>query len=243
MFSLKDIFLQRHTRRQAHVSSEGEGLIKGLDLNTPLDRAGYAVIDTELTGLNISRDSIVSLGAIKMEGQQIILGDFFYRVVQTDTCRAESILIHGITPSESAECPSIEKILPEFMSYCGDRILVGHFVSIDAAFINKEMRRIYMTSLKNPLIDTYRIYQWLWRKRERPDAFHEGISNGKTLIDIAREFDIYISGQHNALYDAFITAQIFQRFIYLLKREGVLTLSDLLHIGEVINERNRISKF
>ena len=38
------------------------------DLATPIDRCRYAVIDTELTGLDFKKDSIVSIGAVAMTG-------------------------------------------------------------------------------------------------------------------------------------------------------------------------------
>ncbi|MCX7794571.1 MAG: 3'-5' exonuclease [Thermodesulfovibrionales bacterium] len=202
-----------------------------IDMSIPIDKASYVVIDLELTGLNPQKDSIVSIGAVKMDGDRIRLGDFFYRIINTDLCHKESILIHGITPSESSLCPEIEKILPEFLHYCGNRIIVGHFVSIDVSFINKELKRLFNKVIKNPVLDTIRIYKWLTRRKIKADAFYEGKSEGKTLFDLARELDINIVEFHNALYDAFITAQIFQRYIHFLKSEGIVSLGDLLRIG------------
>ncbi|MCI0469396.1 MAG: 3'-5' exonuclease [Nitrospirae bacterium] len=213
------------------ISAKNTGLNQRADINTPIELAEYAVVDTELTGLDIINDSIISIGGIRINGSKISLGDFFYRVVHADTCSRKSVVIHGITPSESEVCPNIEAILPEFISYCGSRVIVGHFVAIDGGFINKEMKRLYGSALENRFVDTYKIYRWLCRRRENPDAFYEGDAGAKSLLQIANEFGIYADGLHNAICDAFITAQLFQRFIYLLKQEGIKTLSDLMRIG------------
>ncbi len=199
--------------------------------DTPIELGRYVVVDLELTGLSLQNDSIISIGAIKMDGLKIRLGDFFYRVIQTDRCQKESILIHGITPSESSLCPDIKTILPEFLNYCSNRIMIGHFISIDAGFINRDLRRLYRKNLENPLIDTNKLYQWLKKKRLNPDAFYQDTAEGKSLLEMAKELDIPVSGLHNAIYDAFITAQIFQRFLYMLKAEGLKTIGELLKIG------------
>ena len=43
--------------------------------------SGIVVVDTELTGLDEKKDSIVSIGAVRMTGGRIELGDMFYRLV------------------------------------------------------------------------------------------------------------------------------------------------------------------
>ena len=54
---------------------------------------------------------------------------------------------------------------------------------------------------------------------------------GTSLYDIARIFGIPLEGAHNALQDAFITAQLLQRFLPLLGAAGVMDIADLRRIG------------
>lgn len=201
-----------------------------LKVDTPFEEAKYVVIDLELTGLNPFKDSIVSIGAVRMDGPRINLGDFFYRIVQTELCNKDSILIHGITPSETSLCPEINTILPEFIDYCKGRIIIGYFVSIDREFINKEAKKINKT-LEGPFIETHKLYQWLNKKRINPDAFYEQSLQAKSLFEIARDMDISVSSLHNSIYDAYITAQVFQRLMHTLKLHGLKTVRDLLQIG------------
>jgi DNA polymerase-3 subunit epsilon len=48
---------------------------------------------------------------------------------------------------------------------------------------------------------------------------------------MAKSFGIPCEGAHDALADAFITAQLFQRFIPILEEMGIRELDDLLRIG------------
>ena len=74
-----------------------------VDPNAPVQEARYVVFDTELTGLNIKKDSIVSIGALKMRGGKIDLNETYYRVVDPKAMfTGQSVLIHGITPSEAS---------------------------------------------------------------------------------------------------------------------------------------------
>jgi DNA polymerase-3 subunit epsilon len=202
-----------------------------IDENISIGDARYVVIDTELTGLNEKRDSIISIGAVRMTGGRIDLGDVFYRLVHPDTeFRAESVVIHGITPSDVREKPDIDPILTEFLEFCGPDILIGHCISIDLCFMNKEMKRILGSPLKNAALDTYSIYEWLRKRMTSHKAFSAPLRDC-SLYGIAKNFGIPANGAHNAVMDAFIAAQVFQRFIPMLLETGVRSMGDLLRVG------------
>lgn len=198
----------------------------------PLEDINFTVIDTELTGLDLKNDSIISIGAVKMPGKRINLGDIFYRLVNPSTgITHESIFIHGITPSDVAEKPLLETVMSEFIDFCGNDVIVGHFISIDLNFINRGMNRIYGNGLNNCALDTCRIYEWIKVNEGSSHMYYGGIKDDLNLFSLARKYRIPISGAHNALNDAFITAQLFQRFLSFLPGFGVGTLRDLLRIG------------
>ena len=109
--------------------------------NQSLEDAAYVVIDTELTGLNGKKDSIVSIGAVRMNGGKIDLSNSFYRLVNPKTAlTAKSVLIHEITPSDVMQKPDIDSVLSEFLDFCGEDIIVGFCVSIDMEFLNREAK-------------------------------------------------------------------------------------------------------
>ena len=197
-----------------------------------VQEAKYIVFDTELTGLNIKKDSIVSIGALKMHGGKIDLNETYYRVVDPNAVfTGQSVLVHGITPSEASECPKIDLLLPEFLDFCSNRIIVGHFVAIDLAFINKEMTKLFGFPLQNPAVDTMKVYQWIRKNEEQLCSYHAGLSENMDLLSLANRYSIPVNKAHHALDDAFVTAQLFQRFIALTTKFGARTIADLVSIG------------
>lgn len=217
----------------SHVAEADGRQESPVDLRTPMEAASYVVFDTELTGLKPRKDSIVSIGAVRIRGGRILLGDTYYRLVEPRTeLTGKSVVIHGITPTEAAAWPGIERILPEFVQFCGDDILVGHMVSLDLEFVNREMKRLFGGPLRNPAIDTAALYGWITKREEKACAYFEACADDRSLVGLARRHGIAVDEAHDALSDAFITAQLFQRFMRGLPRFGIATLGDLLRIGK-----------
>jgi len=193
----------------------------------------FVVFDTELTGLNPRKDFIVSIGAVKMTGGTIHAGKNYYRLVKPSGDVSEkSIVIHGITPDDLKEAQGLDDVMPAFLNFISESVIIGHFVHIDLNFVNNFLSKTYGTTLKNPSIDTYAIHEWLY---ENISAFKKHFGGGSIksdLFSLANRYGIEVDSFHNALNDAFITAQLFQRFKYFLDASGVDTLSELLDIAK-----------
>ena len=202
-----------------------------IDKSLPITDIRYTVIDTELTGLNEKKDSILSIGAVRMNGTRIELANSFYQLIKPETeFRPKSVVVHEITPSDVVEKPNIDAILAEFLEFCDADIIVGHCVSIDLLFLNKEMKRMFGDSMHNPALDTYKVYEWLSKKVPTRTCFSAS-PRDPSLYEIAKCFSIAVRGAHDALVDAFITAQLLQRFMPVLIDTGVTCIGDLLKIG------------
>ncbi len=203
-----------------------------IDPETPLAEVRFVALDTELTGLDEKNDCIVSVGAVRMTGGVIDIGDSFYQLINPDKeLSAGSIVIHEITPSEVAAMPSIAAVLADFLEFAGNDVFVGHFISLDLSFINREMKRILKHKVLNPAIDTYSIYEWL-SKRLKGSGCFAARPDGYRLYDIVKCFDVPVNCAHNAIMDAYTTALLFQRFLPLLAEAGVCSIGDLLSMGK-----------
>jgi len=195
----------------------------------------FVVLDTELTGLDDRRDSIVSVGAVRMQGCRIDLSQTFNRLVKPETeLRYDSILIHGITPSDVDKQPRIKAVLSDFSTFCARDILIGYCISIDMAFLNRQMKRCMGGPLPNRAVDIYRLYEWLRNRFERKGASDRRfpVLGESGLYEMAKLYAIPFGGAHDALVDAFITAQVFQRLLCMLSEEGIIYVRDLLKIGD-----------
>jgi DNA polymerase-3 subunit epsilon len=219
------------------------------NLNKSILKADYTVIDTELTGLNIKKDSIISIGAIKMNGTKIHLDKTFYKLANPESkLKPESVVVHGITPSDVAKERNIDEIIKEFIEFCGKDILVGYCVSIDISFINQELKRLAANPIKNYIIDILYLYEHLKKNLTSNRCF--SISTHSTsLYEIAKCFEIPLYNSHNALFDAYITAQLFQRFLTAINKCGVQEIKHLLNIsspekgGDLFKIQGEITNF
>lgn len=203
-----------------------------VDPSLPLEQIPFVVVDTELTGLDPKRDSVVSVGGVKMSGTRIELGQTLYSLVSPlARFNRESIVVHGITPDDVVEKPLLENVVGELIEFCGDRVLAGHFLSIDLGFLSRESAEVRAAEWRRRAVDTMRLHLWIEQHRHR----HGGgvpISEGElNLFSLAGKCGIGVSGAHNALTDAYITAQLLQRQLRRLPELGVRTLGDLLRVG------------
>jgi len=181
----------------------------------------------------VKKDSIVSVGAVAMAGGRIILGETFYEMVSPETAlRSESIVVHGIMPSEVVGKPSIGAVLDDFLKFCAGSVVVGHFLSLDLSFLNKEMKRLQGRKFPYPVADTQRVHEWMQDQSRGSRGQYDACEENKDLFSLAKKYHIPVSAAHNALMDAFITAQLFQRFLSFLPALGVRTVKDLLRIAK-----------
>ncbi len=202
------------------------------DGQSPLREIPFVFFDTELTGLDEKKDSLLSIGAVNMVKGRIELGTTFYQLIKPRSfSNGDSVLIHEITPSEVIRQPEVGRVLADFRKYINGRVLGGYYLTIDLGFLNREMRRIFDRPLDNPAIDTYRLYQWLHQKYPEETSFALPAEQ-LDLYALARTFDIPFSSRHNALEDALIAAQVFQRFLPWLDQAGVRTLEELIRLGD-----------
>lgn len=199
--------------------------------NTSATSVRYVFVDTELTGIDERKDSIISIGCLGMLGARIEFGDSFSLLVSPRSdFNPKSVVIHGITPSDVDKQPEIEPVLWELLKFCGDDILVGHCIAIDLGFLNREMKLAFGKTIKNPAVDTYSLFEFLKRRMPEGSAFSD-LKKEFRLYDIAKKFGIAVAGGHNALMDSYITAQLFQRFLPLLLDLGIESVGDLLRVG------------
>jgi DNA polymerase-3 subunit epsilon len=160
----------------------------------------FVVFDCETTGLDYRTDRILSIGAVAIENNQIIVGDFMEVFLLQDVFKAESVPIHGILKEGKEEKIVEAEAIIRFLDFIKDATLVGHHVDFDIEMINQGLGRLEVGKLKNQAMDTDVMYQKL---KYLPQ---EQLSSLDELCDI---YKIRKSDRHTASGDAFITALLF----------------------------------
>ncbi|BCO10153.1 DNA polymerase III subunit epsilon [Desulfolithobacter dissulfuricans] len=201
----------------------------------PLGEYTFVVCDTELTGLNRRRDEIISIGAVRIVNLQIELSQTFHEYIRPENIDPnEATLVHRITPQQLVAAPPMEEVLPRFVEFLGDALLVGHFVGIDMHFLNKACRRTLGGTLSNPSVDTMRLARGYKEACCRDFYGRCDTSTSYNLDDLSREFNLPRFKPHDALEDALQTAYLFLFLVKKLKDGGIRTLKDLYRSGRTL---------
>jgi len=185
-----------------------------------LDQLSFVVLDTETTGLRPGAgDRVVSLAGVRVTGMEVKRQQTFDALVHPGrSVPPESVRFHGITDDDLAGAPPLDVVLPAFLAFAGDAVLVGHEVAFDLEFLAPEVVRLGLPPLTaRPILDT----RLLSRSLHGPAADH-------SLEAAARRLGVPVVGRHSALGDAFTAAEILVRLLALLRGRGVETLGDLL---------------
>ena len=100
----------------------------------------YVAFDLETTGLSSQKDEIIEIGAVRMQGGKE-LARFQTFVNPRRRLEQKIVELTGITDAMLADAPSIETVLPEFLEFVGDRVLVAHNADFDTGFIREACRK------------------------------------------------------------------------------------------------------
>ncbi len=101
----------------------------------------YVAFDLETTGLSAKNDTIIEIGAVIMkDGKEL---DRFQTFVDPGVSLQKQITdLTGITDAMLEGAPTIEQILPKFVEFVGDRVLVAHNADFDTGFIRAACERL-----------------------------------------------------------------------------------------------------
>ena len=160
----------------------------------------FVVFDCETTGLDYKADRILSMGAVAIQNNQIIVGDFMEVFLQQDIFNPETVTLNGILKEEKEEKVVEAEAIIRFLDFIKDATLVGHHIDFDIEMINQALDRLNVGKLENQAMDTDVMYQKL---KSLPQEEQSSLDE---LCDI---YKIKKSDRHTASGDAFIAALLF----------------------------------
>lgn len=172
-----------------------------------INENSYVVFDCETTGLNPDKDKILSIGAIKIENDEIIIKKTFDFYLLQEFFNKEAVAIHGLRKQENYQVSEQEAIL-EFLKYIGNTTLVGHHINFDIEMINMALKRLEAGKLKNESMDTNAMYKKLKYLQEDQNS---------SLDELAKIYKIRSHDRHTAVGDSYITALLFLKLKKKLK--------------------------
>ena len=188
---------------------------KGQDLE-----GTYVVFDIETTGFSAVTDRIIEIGAVKVEDGKIT--DKFSTFVNPKRPIPFRITeLTSITDEMVIGSPDIETILPQFIEFIGDAVLVAHNASFDVGFIEQNCKRQKIEA-DFTYVDTVALARVLLPALNR-----------FKLDTVAKALNISLENHHRAVDDAGCTAEIFVKFVQMLKERELTTLAKVNEFGDL----------
>ena len=174
----------------------------------------FVVFDLETTGFSNKNDKITEIGAVKVENFKVV--DRFSQLINPEKDISYKVQeLTGITNDLIKDKPTIEEVLPKFVEFIGDSVLVAHNADFDMGFMQQKCREQNI-EFKNTSVDTLILARTLLPHMKR-----------FRLNLIAKELGIPLLNHHRAVDDAEATAHIFIKFLEMIRKKGGEKLSDV----------------
>ena len=225
---------------EANKAAKGSDLkvIYGVEAYYTIDKKGsvynpqnqdidteYCVFDIETTGLAFRTEKVTEIGAIKIKNGEII--DTFECFVNPEKPIPEEVVnITHITDDMVKDAETIDKVLPKFLDFIGDTVLVAHNANFDIGFMKYNAEN-YGYKLTNTYIDTLALARELFPDYKK---YKLGI--------IAEKLGIKVDVAHRALDDVKTLVAVFNVMMDMLKMKNIEKVDEINRLGETTDLKN-----
>ena len=188
---------------------------KGQDL-----LGSYVVFDIETTGFSPEKNKIIEIGAVKVVDGKIT--EKFSTFVNPDVpIPFEIEKLTSINDEMVLPAPKIDVVLPDFLKFCEGCALVAHNASFDVSFIAHNAKEQGLP-FDPTVLDTVAMARHLLPNLNR-----------FKLDTVAKALGVSLENHHRAVDDAGATAEIFVKFVEMLRARGVENLDQLNEMSEL----------
>ena len=164
----------------------------------------YVCLDCETSGLNPRKDEILSIGAVHIKDNKILMRKTFNIFLKpSNNIAAESIKIHHIRAIDLENGMDPKDAILQLLEFIGSKPIVGHYIKFDVAIIQKKKKKFIGINLPNETIEVSSMYY----KTRKKSSDYEFID--LKFDTILKNLNIPALGKHDALNDAIMTSMMF----------------------------------
>lgn len=183
--------------------------------------ADFLVCDAEMSGLDPEQAELLSLGWVRVSGNEILIETAGHHLIRNRDSVGQSATVHQLRDCELSAAGSPEDALSALLCASAGCVLVFHNARLDLAFLDRAAKRLLGAPLLMPTVDTLLQEQRLLQRREQP------IGIGDLRLQACRDrYGLSAHAAHNALGDALATAELL--LAHISRRGAGLRLRDLL---------------
>ncbi|MEX2462244.1 MAG: PolC-type DNA polymerase III [Paenibacillaceae bacterium] len=190
-------------------------VLNAIDLD--LESTTYIVFDIETTGLSVMNNRIIEIAGVKMQDGKVI-GEFSSFVNPHESIPYNITQLTHITDDMVKDAPEIETVLPQFVEFIGESVLVAHNARFDMGFIQANCKTLGMPECGNPVLDTLELARFLF----------PSLKNHR-LNTLADKFKVSLDNHHRAIADAEALGHI---LYHLIKETTERNIRNLNHLND-----------
>ncbi|MEV4714336.1 DEDD exonuclease domain-containing protein [Micromonospora sp. NPDC049374] len=203
--------------------------VGGVDPALPLYATTFVVVDLETTGGAPDGGGITEIGAVKVRGGEQ-LGVLATLVNPGVPIPPFITVLTGITQAMLLPAPPIEQVLPSFLEFVSDAVLVAHNAPYDVGFLKAACAK-HGYRWPNPrVLDTAALARRVLLRDEVPN---------RKLGTLAAYFRAATQPTHRALDDARATVDVLHGLIGRLGGHRVDTIGDAIEFARAVTPTQR----
>lgn len=182
----------------------------------PPPEGEWVTLDCETTGLDVNRDQIISIGAVRIVGNRLLTSQRLERLVRPERrLNADSVRVHRLRESDVAQGIDPEQAMRQLLDFIGSRPLVGYYLEFDVAMLNREIWPLLGVRLPQPKIEVSAMY-YDFKNRQLP-AHERGGTIDLRFATMMNDLALPMREAHDALGDAVMAGLAFVKLRGLLR--------------------------
>ena len=168
----------------------------------------WVALDCETTGLDVNRDEIISIGAVRIVGNRLLTSQRLELIVRPERSMAQaSMRVHLLRERDVAAGMPPEQAMRQLLEFIGSRPLVGYYLEFDVGMINRAIWPMLGVGLPQHKIDISALYYDMKNRQLPAHLRNERID--LRFETIMRELELPCRDAHDALNDAVMAGLAF----------------------------------
>ena len=182
--------------------------------DAPLD-GEWVTVDCETTGLDVRRDRIISIAAVRIVGNRLLTSQRLELLVRPERAMtAQNVRVHRLREQDVAHGIDAPQAMRRLMDFIGSRPLVGYYLEFDVAMLNREIWPLLGLRLPQPKIEVSAMY-YDYRNRQLPAHLRGGTIDLR-FATMMNALGLPLRAAHDALDDAVMAGLAFVKLRSLL---------------------------
>ncbi|MEJ8852963.1 3'-5' exonuclease [Variovorax robiniae] len=168
----------------------------------------WVTLDCETTGLDVRRDRIISIGAVRIVGNRLLTSERLQLLVRPERAlKSESVIVHRLREQDVALGMDPAQAVRRLLDFIGSRPLVGYYLEFDVAMLNREVFPMLGVRLPQPMVEVSAMY-YDYKSRQLP-AHERGGTIDLRFQTIMNDLGLPLRDAHDALNDAVMAGLAF----------------------------------